>query len=303
MRRRYIEKEKEPLLESVRTSTSGTWIRNQEDGDTSLLEREEDTPQQATTTTKPTILSIFWSIITDFIRNLRNVFQTLPQIAATQTSPLATSQQANALKAVACAPFDPQRNEDLECLKSLWKTCFPEENLPANLESDLWKKIGFQSNDPIRDIRGTGTFGVNNLLFFAEKYPRKFRRLIGLDERTNSESEKYPFIVGGFNVTMMLFELLGWGWKTAGKSTAKNSATHDKLCSLLFDNTMELRDSIFVFNELFCVATQLLDDTWTEMHAQYMDFPKVIVGTQAKFEQALLTFHRTADISTWNSEH
>jgi len=165
------------------------------------------------------------------------------------------------------------------------------------------KKIGFQSDDPIRDIRGTGAFGVNNLLFFAEKYPLKFRRLIGLDTRHATDDDKYPFVVGAFNITMMIFELLGWGWKTAGKSTAKNPGTPAKLCAFLFDNNMALRDSVFVFNELFCVAVQFMDDSWTEMKAKYMDFPKVIVETQDRFERVLSTFNKTADISAWNSEH
>jgi len=175
--------------------------------------------------------------------------------------------------------------------------------MPDNLESDLWKNIGFQSDEPTRDIRGTGTFGISNLLFMCEKYPQKFRLLAGLDARITTSPEKYPFAVGAFNVTMMIYELLGWGWKTAGKSTAKNSAAYPKLCALIFDDAMELRDSIFVFNELFCVAVKLLDDTWTDMQAKYMEFPKVIIETQSKFERTILAFNKTSDISAWNSEH
>lgn len=36
----------------------------------------------------------------------------------------------------------------------------------------------------------------------------------------------YPFVVASFNVTMMIFELLGWGWKTKGMSTALNQVFH-----------------------------------------------------------------------------
>jgi len=296
MRRRRGENE--PLLDTIRSSSAGTWARvENDDNDNSLVDNREDPPQPQA----PTVISLFWSILSDFIQHLRNMFQTMPQIAA-QTSPLTNSKQANDLKALACATFDSKNPDDLECIKTLWKVCFPNESLPSNFVSDAWKKIGFQSDDPIRDIRGTGVFGVNNLLFFAEKYPLKFRRLIGLDPR-HADSEKYPFVVGAFNITMMIFELLGWGWKTAGKSTAKNPGTHSKLCAFLYDNTLALRDSVFVFNELFCVAVQLLDDSWTEMKATYMDFPKVIVETQDRFEKVLTSFNRTADISTWNSEH
>jgi hypothetical protein len=61
---------------------------------------------------------------------------------------------------------------------------FKGENLDYQLISDDWKKLGFQSDDPMRDFRGTGIFGVEQLLFFADKCPQKFHYVLDLQHES-----------------------------------------------------------------------------------------------------------------------
>jgi hypothetical protein len=220
------------------------------------------------------------------------------------------------LKQIACSAFDANDANEIKYLTQLWSICFKDElklhvqtdSGASPLENPLWKKIGFQSDDPVRDIRGTGSFGLRNLLYFAEKYPQQFRKFSGVDEAdkdTEKEEEgpeRYPFVVGAFNVTMMLYELLGWGWKTAGVSTAKNAAAYNRLCSLIFPPNATLESSVSAFNEIFCTAVFLLDDQWTKMGATYMQFPNVMIATQERFEKIVLSFRTPDDVQNWNYE-
>eukprot|EP01126_Amoeba_proteus_P035362 TRINITY_DN3565_c0_g1_i15.p1 TRINITY_DN3565_c0_g1~~TRINITY_DN3565_c0_g1_i15.p1 ORF type:complete len:162 (-),score=24.15 TRINITY_DN3565_c0_g1_i15:1227-1712(-) len=108
-------------------------------------------------------------------------------------------------------------------LYALWQLSFPNHPSPNPLNHENWKLLGFQSDDPLRDFRGSGIFGLHNLLFFAHKYPRTWEKMADLNHR---RGERFPFTVASFNVTMMLFELLGWGWKTPGQSTCRNPVHH-----------------------------------------------------------------------------
>jgi hypothetical protein len=86
----------------------------------------------------------------------------------------------------------------------------------------------------MRDFRGTGIFGLQNFLFLAEKYPTTWQRIVDLQESRGKWcatrflrdlGERYPVAIASFNVTMMLFEFLGWGWKTPGQSSCKDTVS------------------------------------------------------------------------------
>jgi hypothetical protein len=52
-----------------------------------------------------------------------------------------------------------------------------------------------------------------------------------------------------------------------------------------------LFDHPHAFEEIYCVTFQLLDRTWDEMHAGYMDFPKVIGAVKERISTILPTSH------------
>jgi hypothetical protein len=106
--------------------------------------------------------------------------------------------------------------------------------------------------------------------------------------------------VASFNVTMMLFELLGWGWKTKDVSSCTNQVrirfrfsvfAHFQNCyyqmvKILVPNLETGVDqSKFALNVMFCIVMILLDGKWDQMAASYMDFPNVMKSTQQEFEK------------------
>eukprot|EP00850_Spirogloea_muscicola_P024898 SM001721S03263 [mRNA] locus=s1721:373:1942:- [translate_table: standard] len=102
-------------------------------------------------------------------------------------------------------PFDKNNEEHQEALRALWRAAYPEEKLEG-MVSEQWKKMGWQGTDPSTDFRGGGFISLENLLHFAYKYPRVFRRLLRKEQGRRAEWE-YPFAVAGLNITFMLVQL------------------------------------------------------------------------------------------------
>ncbi|CBI29161.3 unnamed protein product, partial [Vitis vinifera] len=57
-----------------------------------------------------------------------------------------------------------------DALRELWILAYPGRELPS-LKSELWKEMGWQGTDPSIDFRGGGFISLENLIFFAKKYP------------------------------------------------------------------------------------------------------------------------------------
>jgi len=177
-------------------------------------------------------------------------------------------------------------------LMRLWDLSFPEEELESRI-SKKWQKLGFQGTDPSSDFRGAGIFGLFNLVYFAENYPEKFHSML---KKTN-ELEGYPFAISGLNITNMLFNLLGFGFKSNQKD---HSASRKLICQVIFKDD-ENSDHIHRvnFGELFCLCFMILDHEWYTSKAQYMDFPRVIQQTTKRFEEILPNFKTVDQITDY----
>ncbi|XP_062166393.1 uncharacterized protein LOC133872797 isoform X2 [Alnus glutinosa] len=103
-------------------------------------------------------------------------------------------------------PFDGSRVEHQDALKLLWRLAYPDRELPS-LKSELWKEMGWQGPDPSTDFRGGGFISLENLIFFAQKYPETFQRVLHKQDGTRAEWE-YPFAVAGINISFMLAQML-----------------------------------------------------------------------------------------------
>lgn len=201
-------------------------------------------------------------------------------------------------KKYATQQFDGADPTHKDTLKALWRFAFGDAEYPPSSVSHEWKKLGFQSDDPQRDFRATGIFGLKNILFFAEKYPRSFRRFANLDD--DRMFEVYPFAITCFNLTMMVMELLGWGWKTK-TSTAKLPTTYTKSVRIIFDKHHSREATENAFCELVCLALYLLDKTWVDAKASYMQFPNILAQTQDALEHELSQCTSLAEVLEKNS--
>jgi hypothetical protein len=110
-------------------------------------------------------------------------------------------------KNIVSEKYDTTNPKHEKLLKRLWDISFPDRKL-KNRISPQWKDMGFQGTDPATDFRGGGVFGLWNLIYFAETYPKVYKLMFTKSVQLNGS---YPFVIAGLNVTMMLFDILGWG--------------------------------------------------------------------------------------------
>ena len=71
---------------------------------------------------------------------------------------------------------------DVDLLKTMWEAV----GLPAGgfaPRSREWKRVGFQVEDPLVDLRGTGSVGVQFVVYFASTYKSKVRFYFNGKER------------------------------------------------------------------------------------------------------------------------
>ncbi|XP_047318319.1 ELMO domain-containing protein A-like isoform X2 [Impatiens glandulifera] len=169
--------------------------------------------------------------------------------------------------------YDSSMSEHQDALKALWKASFPEEEL-VGLISEQWKEMGWQGKDPSTDFRGGGFISLENLLYFARKFPEVFQDLLHKREGDRALWE-YPFAVAGVNITFMLIQMLDL---EAVKPRTLVGATFLKL----------LVENESAFDLLFSITFKLMDHQWLSMRASYMDFNAVMKATRRQLEREIL---------------
>ncbi|OWM73141.1 hypothetical protein CDL15_Pgr001255 [Punica granatum] len=169
-------------------------------------------------------------------------------------------------------PFDGSRLQHQDALKKLWRLAYPDRELPS-LKSELWKDMGWQGSDPSTDFRGGGFISLENLIFFAQKYPESFQRLLHKQDGIRAEWE-YPFAVAGINISFMLAQMLDL------QSGKPSSLAGVRFLELLKDDEM-------AFDHLYCVAFRMMDAQWLAKRASYMDFNDVLKSTREQLEREL----------------
>ncbi|CAH8362158.1 unnamed protein product [Eruca vesicaria subsp. sativa] len=169
-------------------------------------------------------------------------------------------------------PFDGSRMEHQDALRQLWRLAYPQRELPP-LKSELWKEMGWQGTDPSTDFRGGGYISLENLIFFAKTYPESFQRLLHKQDGTRAEWE-YPFAVAGINISFMLAQMLDL------QSGKPSTVAGIRFLEFLEEDEM-------AFDNLYCIAFQMMDAQWLAKRASYMEFNEVLKSTRTQLEREL----------------
>jgi len=169
-------------------------------------------------------------------------------------------------------PYDCSSVKHQDALKELWRLAYPNRQVPP-LKSDLWKEMGWQNSDPATDFRAGGFMSLENLIYFARNYPDSFHKLLHKADGERAEWE-YPFAVAGVNISYMLVQMLDL---QSGNMSTIAGAHFVRL----------LENDGAAFDNLFCVAFQMLDAHWLARGASYMEFNEVLKYTRVQLEQEL----------------
>ncbi|KAK9191106.1 hypothetical protein WN943_019717 [Citrus x changshan-huyou] len=262
-------------------------LANYQDGDQSRSEghRAEDLWDDEEKKARLHWMFIFSQLITQWAQWLANIVfgsgsligRILPLTSGTQNGiseklflPSLTPLQEERLRYLQQrleVPFDGSQVEHQDALKQLWRLAYPGRELPP-LKSELWKEMGWQGTDPSTDFRGGGFISLENLIFFAKKYPDSFQRLLHKQDGTRAEWE-YPFAVAGINISFMLIQMLDL------QSGKPSSSAGIRFLELLEKDEM-------AFDNLYCVAFRMMDAQWLAKRASYMEFNDVLKSTRAQ---------------------
>eukprot|EP00658_Telonema_sp_P-2_P066160 TRINITY_DN55244_c0_g1_i1.p1 TRINITY_DN55244_c0_g1~~TRINITY_DN55244_c0_g1_i1.p1 ORF type:complete len:276 (+),score=57.42 TRINITY_DN55244_c0_g1_i1:153-980(+) len=107
------------------------------------------------------------------------------------------------LRVLKGTPFDHADPSHEEYFEQLWRCTF-ETDRTIGMGSPEWCMLGFSPNvEPHTDLRGTGMLGVQNLCYFATKYPGRFRRIVERNAALSVE-QSLPVACVGINITSSL---------------------------------------------------------------------------------------------------
>lgn len=159
------------------------------------------------------------------------------------------------------------------------------------MPSPLWKRIGFQREDPVSDIRGGGELSLRCLLFFSTRYPSLVKTMSERQRqrrRTSGMQKGYPWAAAGINVSRMVaecFEIIG-PMGSKGKYSESHRHYWPLLCGDGNSDTAE-ENTVVRFAEVFCVAFQLVDETFIASDSGYMQFNAVLTECKGKLQSHL----------------
>lgn len=68
-----------------------------------------------------------------------------------------------------------------------------------------WEDIGFQRNDPSTDVRGSGLFGIAQLLCFTEDHTEL---AVTIHKLSTDKNQNFPFALVSFNLTGLVLQAL-----------------------------------------------------------------------------------------------
>ncbi|KAJ1379992.1 ELMO domain [Sesbania bispinosa] len=184
-------------------------------------------------------------------------------------------------------PYDETRPDHQESLRALWHCSFPNVSL-SGLISDQWKDMGWQGPNPSTDFRGCGFISLENLLYFARKYPASFHRLM-LKKDGKRATWEYPFAVAGINISFMLIQML-------------DLCSEKPRCIPGMNFVKLLGEDEEAFDILYCIAFEMMDAQWLAMHASYMNFNEVLQATRMQLERelSLEDINKLQDLPAYN---
>jgi hypothetical protein len=168
------------------------------------------------------------------------------------------------LETLRMTAYDSENPHHEVKLLALWKALCPDIPLESRITKQ-WQDIGFQGDDPSTDFRGMGILGLENLLYFATKYPGTSRHVLS---HSHHPKFGYTFSIVGINLTSMAYRLVKTG----------SVKSH-------FYNSVNRYPTLDSFNQFYCYLFYEFDLYWMECRPEsIMEFNLI----QQKFEKNIL---------------
>lgn len=222
-------------------------------------------------------ISSAWQYLLGLLHRL--VGHAEPQLSLLQ------QERLSSLRERAAVVFNSEHEAHQDTLRQLWLAVFPGSPFPDGVKSERWKAMGWQSDVPTRDIRGGGLLSLEALVWMAQRQHDTFRGLMEKHAGTRSSWE-YPFAAATVNVAYMLVQVL-----ELRDHASVNGSCQPPRSAAARGFVRLLGTSDAAYEEVFVIATQLLDAVWLDRKATYMEFPLVLKEVQRRLERGLADKH------------
>ncbi len=166
------------------------------------------------------------------------------------------------------------RTPNADMLAALWQALFPDSSAGAfAARSSQWRAAGFAGDDPLADLRGTGTLAVQCILHFAREHPALLAAI--LREQAPRGQAHYPFAAVANSLALMLVDV----FKLRDGRYANVQA--------VFWGLFEGGRGAGAVEEIFCPCLAYLDRRWNETGATREQFASLIQDTRRRLENVL----------------
>lgn len=186
-----------------------------------------------------------------------------------------------ALVARAHEAFDVSQPAHAHAVEALWTQAFPGEAFPANRCSPRWRELGFQGDDPVRDLRGAGVISLLHLTRFMAAAGKGYRAELG------DWTGDFPLALASFSCSAMLCRYLGLNRTLIVPGMEVREAPPAVVHSLLL---LEISGGNGVMETLHGCLLRHLAWRWQQMplsEAKIMSFNDALRATSLHLHQAL----------------
>eukprot|EP01043_Picozoa_sp_COSAG02_P008487 COSAG02_NODE_273_length_26316_cov_13.661060_5_plen_857_part_00 len=185
--------------------------------------------------------------------------------------------------------FDGESEWDLAQLRQLWAGVYGEKPYVQGTSefetkkawiSDGWVAMGFQNADPSTDLRGMNMLAIHCLLRLTEIHPALVSSIFSV---TQERQGSYPFALAGINLCQMMIGLLHLAevdTADLGDPDEPGITALPCLRSPLFALFCSLPEGVDVFEAVFAALFELLERTWVQSGATFMEFNFVLEKIQ-----------------------
>lgn len=176
--------------------------------------------------------------------------------------------------------LDERIEKDDSLLLALWSILSLDSHIAESGQESAgyartsvgWKVMGWQKEDPLLDLKTTGTLAIRCMVHMGSRYTAQTQDMLARNKQNHKT--KYPFAIVGVNITLLLVDVLNL--KEHGFIAKTNG------------NYWELFEESTAFYDIFSVCFLYMDKLWTQHNAVRADFGKLTAHIKEAVTKVLL---------------
>jgi len=204
--------------------------------------------------------------------------------------------------------LDPEMPEHRRALKGIYVASNPDKNQdkapdtsdearrPSKKHhSEKWRRLGFESENPVSEFDGTGFLGMMDLADYVRNYSDEFQKML-LEQSTKSAEQRCPIARASLTITSILYDHF-----EVDKSDMEDAKSY-----LIMDSQSNLdqvfRPLLLHWTRLHVAGLHAFFRLWKATGSEVEDFDKIAELVRILIESVVGGAPRTKDIQDVEEE-